>query len=137
MDDEKNFKAMDRYNVTKLINIFMTRQIAQLPLAKGVVVNVTNPGLCISELRRDLGGITGKLLDAFAQTGEVGSKNLAYAATADTSSTPGAYLSATRVTSVSSYARSSEAKAEEEKLWKELKGMWTSVAPEQVKAALQ
>lgn len=49
--------AKDRYNVSKLLDVFLAHQIAALPLASGVVVNVINPGLCVSELRREMGGV--------------------------------------------------------------------------------
>lgn len=40
-----------------VLNIFIAQQIAQLPLASGIVVNVNNPGLCVSELRKEMTGV--------------------------------------------------------------------------------
>lgn len=45
---------MDRYNVSKLLSLFLARKIATLPAAKDIVVNCVNPGLCKSEFRADL-----------------------------------------------------------------------------------
>lgn len=45
---------LDRYNVSKLLDLFLVREIAKLPLAKDVVVDVVNPGMCVSDLRDDL-----------------------------------------------------------------------------------
>lgn len=37
-----------------VIDLFMSHEIARLPVAAGVVVNVVNPGLCVSEIRREM-----------------------------------------------------------------------------------
>ena len=52
--DEKQFDAMDRYSTSKLLDIFMAREIAALPAAANVTVNSVNPGLSRSQLRRSL-----------------------------------------------------------------------------------
>lgn len=54
LNDPKHFGLADRYNVSKLISLFLAREIAPLPLAKDVVVNVVHAGLCESGLRDDL-----------------------------------------------------------------------------------
>lgn len=54
LNDESQADMGDRYNLSKLLDIFITREIAQLPSAKKVVVNSLTPGLCVSELRGDL-----------------------------------------------------------------------------------
>lgn len=67
----------DRYNFSKLISLFLARQTARLPLAKDIVVDVVNPGLCVSELRNEMSqSIVGKLLDMIAYSAEDGSKNV-------------------------------------------------------------
>lgn len=50
---EKN--PMDRYSVTKLIDVYLALGLAALA-GDGVVVNVVNPGLCESEFRREMEG---------------------------------------------------------------------------------
>lgn len=136
LDKEENFGGMDRYNVTKLFSYYLSQEISKLPLARDVVVSVVNPGLCVSQLRRDLGGITGKLLDSVALSGEEGSRNLAWAATEDTSADPGCYISSTRIVDASPFARSEEGKKTQERFWSECKAVWQNVAPGQVKPAL-
>lgn len=66
-----------------VLNVFIAREIAALPVAKDtIVVNVINPGLCVSELRRDINGsFLGWALDSLARTGEEGARNIAWAAT--------------------------------------------------------
>lgn len=46
--------TQDRYNVSKLLSLFLARKIASLPAARDVVVNCVNPGLCKSDFRADL-----------------------------------------------------------------------------------
>jgi retinol dehydrogenase-12 len=46
--------------MSKLLDVFMAREIAQLPAAQKVNVNSLNPGLCVSELRRDMPIIVAK-----------------------------------------------------------------------------
>ena len=52
ISDQSNFSLLDQYNVTKLLDVYLAREIALLPDARSVVVNSVNPGLCKSELRR-------------------------------------------------------------------------------------
>lgn len=68
-----------------VINLFIAREIADLPAAKNVVVNVINPGLCVSELRREMTGILPWVLDSLARTAEQGARVIAWGALADTS----------------------------------------------------
>lgn len=89
-----------RYNVSKLLEVFYCRELADhLKKSKkpAVVLNFLNPGLCHSELGRDAGwGLT--ILKFFlARTTEAGSRTLVAAAYAGTES-HGQYLSNCRVT---------------------------------------
>jgi retinol dehydrogenase-12 len=51
LSDPNQFRRFDRYNVTKLINIFLARELAKLA-GPNIVVNSVNPGLCRSEFFR-------------------------------------------------------------------------------------
>jgi hypothetical protein len=72
MNDKSQFLRTDRYQTSKLFNIFITKELAKLKAAEGVVVkyipkahttfdptdnrfSVVNPGFCDSELDRELG----------------------------------------------------------------------------------
>jgi hypothetical protein len=73
----KNAPMSDRYNFSKLISLFLARKISKLPAAKDIVVDVVNPGLCVSELRNEMSqSLMGKLLDMVAYSAEDGSKNV-------------------------------------------------------------
>ncbi|KAJ6620576.1 hypothetical protein B0H10DRAFT_1791582 [Mycena sp. CBHHK59/15] len=54
LNDKAKSVQKDRYATSKLLDLFLAREIAELPKAEGVVVNVVDPGLCISELGRDV-----------------------------------------------------------------------------------
>lgn len=58
LNDEETFKKTkaDRYNVSKLLDVYLSLGLAALA-GDEVIVNVVNPGLCSSELRRSFTGI--------------------------------------------------------------------------------
>lgn len=60
LNDKSQADFQDTYNMSKLLDIFMTREIAQLPLAQKVIVNTLTPGLCVSALRTDLPAIVAR-----------------------------------------------------------------------------
>lgn len=74
--DTKTAPMSDRYSLSKLIDLYIGRSIARLPAAQDVVVDVINPGLCISELRREMVGFVAWLLNKMAFTTEEGAKNV-------------------------------------------------------------
>ncbi|KAJ7183015.1 NAD(P)-binding protein [Mycena crocata] len=97
LNDEKTSSLDDRYAVTKLFNLFLAREFAKLPAAEGVVVNVVNPGLCMSEFARDfeIPAAAMFVISRLAWTTEQGARNLLYALLTPTA--PGAYISACKV----------------------------------------
>lgn len=99
LSDEALFTqvAQDRYQVSKLLNIFITNRLAQLTRDDDIIVNTVNPALCISELRREMDGFIGWMLDKLARTAEDGGSCIAWAGVQDTSANPGAYVSFCRV----------------------------------------
>lgn len=57
LNDQTTFERNDRYRTTKLLDIFMAREFAKLPIAKNVVVSAPNPGFCFSSLRREIDSV--------------------------------------------------------------------------------
>lgn len=130
LNNEKSANSKLRYELTKLLDVFMTRKIAALPGARDVVVNMANPGLCITEITRGFTGLAKlgmKLIRAASQAAEAGARNFAWACTNDTP--PGAYVSVTSVRPTNNYSRSEEAIKFEDQLWDELVEEWVKVAP--------
>ena len=99
LNDEKTANMSDRYQVSKLLEVFYCRELAKQikdsnkPL---VVVNFLNPGLCQSELSRESGWVLTIMKFLFARTTEVGSRTLLHATTAGEAS-HGQYLSCCQI----------------------------------------
>ncbi|ORY74750.1 hypothetical protein BCR35DRAFT_353776 [Leucosporidium creatinivorum] len=138
LNDETIFQQCwsDRYNTSKLLNIFLSRKLAELAGDK-VVVNVVNPGLCETELGRDLPRIMVMIMRWLARTAEQGARNIAWAATEDTSAEPGAYVSVQAVKPTSPFTHSNEGKEAEAKVWEEMVALWKKVGGEEAKRALR
>jgi NAD(P)-dependent dehydrogenase (short-subunit alcohol dehydrogenase family) len=93
LNDQKQYEGNERYQVTKLLDLYITEHLANWTTEnmKDVVVNSVNPGLCHSKLNRG-GNIIVEILKFFlARSTEVGSRNLVYAATATGMESHGKY----------------------------------------------
>ncbi|ORY08960.1 hypothetical protein BCR34DRAFT_569260 [Clohesyomyces aquaticus] len=80
-DKTKSLKNQsERYPTTKLMQVFLVREMAARLSSKEsatVIINCTNPGLCHSELSRELDGIQIRVAKALlARSSEEGSRNL-------------------------------------------------------------
>ncbi|KAI8825937.1 uncharacterized protein EV422DRAFT_514721 [Fimicolochytrium jonesii] len=137
LNDEKTARMWDRYNVSKLIEVFIVRELVNVIANKpadykpNVVINFLNPGLCHSELVK-VGGITGMgvtlLKAALARSTEYGSRTLVHAAHAGLES-HGQYLSNCRITPVAPMVTRPEGVAAQKKLWAELSQKLESIQP--------
>lgn len=68
-----------RYNVSKLLEVFYTRELAAHTKANNkadVIINFLNPGLCHSELARDAGWTLYIMKLLLARSTECGSRTL-------------------------------------------------------------
>ena len=77
---------MDRYNVSKLLEVFYTRELAARAKQSGkpdVIINFANPGLCTTGLTKDLPfplyQVVKVLKFLIARTPEEGSRVFLYA----------------------------------------------------------
>lgn len=90
LNDEKAFRGLDRYNVSKLMEVLFVRELVSRYRDDSVVITIVNPGLCHSELTRKvptaLGWFVFVLKGIFARTTEVGSRTLVAGAHAGPSS---------------------------------------------------
>ncbi|KAI5476854.1 hypothetical protein MNV49_007088 [Pseudohyphozyma bogoriensis] len=128
LNTEKHFNPDDRYFTSKLIALFIARKLAKLPIASSVVVNIVNPGLCKSDLRREFPGPVQYISNKIARPAVEGAKNMVYAAV-DCKKT-GSYVSVCEDKEPSPYSTSREGLALEDKLWDELCAEWERIAPE-------
>ncbi|KAF7345670.1 hypothetical protein MVEN_01586700 [Mycena venus] len=120
----------NRYSVSKLFNLYIVREIARLQQAEGVVVNVVEPGFCVSDLMREHN------YNAFVQfvytrigwSSAKGALNLLYAALKPTP--PGAYVSACKIRRPASWTCDKEGLEVQRRVWHEMVEVWQGVAPE-------
>ncbi|KAJ5709761.1 retinol dehydrogenase 14 [Penicillium malachiteum] len=127
--------ATERYGVTKLMDLFVTMQIAELvphdsfgePL---VIVNAVAPGFCKSDLlTRENAPWILKLVQAlFARTVENGSKTLLHAVTQGAES-HGKWLENQAITDPGTIVTSDEAAAVRNKLWVEITSVLRDIDP--------
>ncbi|KAK1966459.1 short chain dehydrogenase [Colletotrichum sublineola] len=110
------------YPLSKLLEVLGVRSFAEIHPASEypVTVNNVNPGLCHSELARDINSWKMWLLKLFlARTTEYGSRNLVYAGSAGVES-HGHYVSDCAVAKPSPFVRSKEGKEAQDRAWSEL-----------------
>ncbi|KAK7191743.1 hypothetical protein DPSP01_008024 [Paraphaeosphaeria sporulosa] len=120
----------NRYQVSKLLDVFGTRAMADRKSAQAVPVtfNCVNPGLCHSELSRD-SGIALTIVKFFlARTTECGSRTLVHAAASGAES-HGHYLSDCKVTLPSDYVLSNEGYVAQNRVWDELMAKLEAIKP--------
>lgn len=85
INDKEKADMGSRYALSKLFEVFAVREICAKPRTMPdypVIINTVNPGLCHSELARDLGWGLWLFKLLLARTTEVGSRTLVHAATA-------------------------------------------------------
>ncbi|KAI1626043.1 hypothetical protein EDD37DRAFT_626225 [Exophiala viscosa] len=88
LNDKSAFNGMDRYNVSKLIEVLFVRELVDRMKATSpeppVVITLVNPGLCRSNLDRSMNVVAQWLLYGFrliaGRSTEVGSRTLVYGA---------------------------------------------------------
>ncbi|KAF7308399.1 Retinol dehydrogenase 12 [Mycena chlorophos] len=115
----------DRYFVTKLLNVFFVRSLADHLKSAKITAVAVNPGYCYSELRRSLPlhlRIADRLMEmALALPAAVGGQHIVWAALADDSIVKnGDYASVSEVREVSDYALSKDGVAAQARIWDEL-----------------
>ena len=94
LDNEKSWGNPDRYNVSKLLNVLWTRELASKVKPSEIVINTVNPGLVKSSLHREnTNGMEKKFTEFFGRTTEEGARTLLDAAIIQGPQTHGGYLS--------------------------------------------
>lgn len=134
LDDEPSADMANRYASSKLMAILLLRELVARMSESAVVVNMVNPGLCHSQLARDLGFGFWLFKLAVARSTEVGSRTLVAGAAAGPDS-HGTYMTDGRSAdrALSPFVRSPEGQQTQRKLWSELVGILEEVHPGVVK----
>ena len=105
LNNKETANMQERYPVSKLLEVFITRELASLHTASEnrphIIINYVTPGLCHSDLTREaprsMTWFLACLKFVFARTAEVGSRTLVHAANGG-EETHGQYLNTCRVT---------------------------------------
>lgn len=124
LDDEKAADMMDRYNVSKLLQIlalrYLTRTLIKDRYKYPVIINCVTPGLCKSDLVRDMGmgPVVFKLL--LGRKLEVGSRTLVNATGMVGEESTGEYIADDHIAQPSPLVRSEEGKVLEKRVWEEM-----------------
>lgn len=126
---------MDQYQVSKLLEIYGVRAIAEQHPASAypVTVNCLDPGLCKTTLSRyepfSMKLIMLKLMIALmARTPEMGSRNLVYAGSQG-AETHGQYLADCKITPPAPIVTSDEGQTLQKRVWNELLQKLESIKP--------
>lgn len=130
LSDPSTAKMNDRYPVSKLLEVLLVQELAGRVRGSEVIINMINPGLCHSQLGRELGigFMIFKLV--VARSTEVGSRTLVASASAGLES-HGTYMSDGQVenTALAPFVRSEEGRRAREKLWGEVSAILEAVRP--------
>ncbi|KAJ7180956.1 hypothetical protein C8R46DRAFT_1345135 [Mycena filopes] len=130
LNDESKSIKRDRYPTSKLLVILYTRAMAELKAAEGVIVNVGDPGLCISSIGAEynLGAFAMFLVRRIAWTTTKGSLNLVYAALKPTPS--GSYISSCELRPTVPWSTSEDGIRVQKKVWNEMVEVWSAASPD-------
>ncbi|KAJ0422777.1 hypothetical protein BJY00DRAFT_300050 [Aspergillus carlsbadensis] len=137
-------KLMVSYPISKLMDTLITRELASLlPIEKGkVVINASCPGLCITELDRNMVGKMkeelGQLREEFGRTAEDGSRTL-LAGVALGKESHGRYLTNCEIRDdrLPEWMTDAEAQKDQKRLWDLLVQELETAAPGCAQKALQ
>lgn len=125
----------DRYNVSKLLEVFTVRHIARNhPISQlNVKVNTLTPGLCESELLRDVNifikAIAWVMKKLTARTTEVGSRTLVHGGVTAGEETHGKFMSTCNVLECAKLVEGPEGRVLEDRVWGELSAKLEAVQP--------
>ncbi|KAK3356719.1 NAD(P)-binding protein [Lasiosphaeria hispida] len=126
----KKTDMLDRYNVSKVLLLLFMRQLASLaPLSSSnVIVNVTAPGFCESELTREYNPAVNYAMKILQRTTEVGSRTLVYGACAGPES-HGQYVPECQIVPVGGLAKGVAGAELQARVWAELRAKLEAVRP--------
>ncbi|KAE9364962.1 putative short-chain dehydrogenase [Stipitochalara longipes BDJ] len=121
----------DMYPISKLLEVFGVRTIAERHPSSNfpVTINCVNPGLCHSELGRDIPVFPFWLIKLIlARSTEVGSRTLVHAGSQGADS-HGMYLSDCEIGAPAPFVTSEEGKEAQDRVWEELVKKLDAIKP--------
>lgn len=131
LNDKKYFgNTMDRYSVTKLLNVFWALELASRVSGEEVVINLINPGSVDTGLHRDGSKIIQGFDRFIGRTREEGGLLLMDAAVVKGADTHGKYLSEAKLVEVSTFVRGEDGRKIQIRLWDETVAVLRNFVPE-------
>ncbi|KAF4627158.1 hypothetical protein G7Y89_g10999 [Cudoniella acicularis] len=121
----------DRYSVTKLMAIFVIKQMAAMsPLSSSnVIVNIVAPGFCKSELTRENNSLGLRIFKRLAaRETEVGSRTLIYGASAPVES-HGQYVPDCKITPTAGLTKGEAGAELQNRIWMEIRAKLEYIQP--------
>ncbi|KAJ9426066.1 hypothetical protein FOXG_07424 [Fusarium oxysporum f. sp. lycopersici 4287] len=137
LNENRPERLNDRYNVSKLLVVMLVRSISAAMKegshsAQPIILNNVHPGLCESELDKNVKGLPRYLLSIakalVARKTEEGSRTLVHSAAAGEGS-HGKYMSECRVREPSTFVRSKEGAETQARVHKELMAILERIQP--------
>lgn len=124
LNDEHTADMMDRYNVSKLMQILLLRHLTRSIItdrhAYPVIINCVTPGLCKTDLVKDMGLMPVLFKKALGRKLEVGSRTLVNATSLVGEASMGEYIIDDHVEEPSVFARSQKGDEVAKRVWGEL-----------------
>ncbi|RAQ51209.1 short-chain dehydrogenase/reductase family protein [Aspergillus flavus] len=130
LDDKEQANMPERYELSKLLQVLLLREMVAQGAGDSVIINMVNPGFCHSRLGREMGLAFALLQMVLARSTEVGSRTLV-AGAASGEESHGAYMTNGKVDNgaLSTFVRSEEGKKTQMKLWAELVEILEAIEP--------
>ncbi|KAL9094942.1 MAG: hypothetical protein Q9165_002892 [Trypethelium subeluteriae] len=132
LNDRNTANMGERYDVSKLLQVFVIKQMASLyPCeSSGVIVNGVAPGFCRSELTRDIDSslIARFMLRILCRRPEVGARTLVNGASAGVES-HGQYVPDCKITPTKGLTEGPDGVELQRRIWEELKQKLETIRP--------
>jgi len=129
----KENMTLDRYSLSKLLDIMVVKQLAaEMGPSSAVILNTPNPGLCRTDIFRHasfpLNYLIGIGLFLLGRTREAGSRTLVAAAVGGPE-THGRYMDSCQVRAESPYVGSEDGQRQQKRAYKELMDILEGIEP--------
>jgi NAD(P)-dependent dehydrogenase (short-subunit alcohol dehydrogenase family) len=130
LNDKSKANMDDRYPVSKLMEIFIVREMAAQRPSESypVTINTVNPGLCASELNREGILMVRIMMALLARTIEAGSRTLVAGACGGPD-THGEYMDMCKVAPTASLVTSPTGEKAQKRVWDELMQKLETIVP--------
>ncbi|KAI4160249.1 MAG: hypothetical protein L6R39_000244 [Caloplaca ligustica] len=129
LSDEKTADMLNRYHVSKLLEVFYCRElVSRMGNKSNIILNYVSPGLCHSDLAKDGGFGIWLMKLLLARSTEVGSRTYLWATQAGPGS-HGKYIESCYYEEVAPFVTSEEGVKTQARIWDELSVKFEKIQP--------